>query len=142
VTIYKAVWFSKWLKPYCRAGDRYQRSISWFKINNDDETRNEGLAGQAWFRNATVTVGDLPECPNPWSDSDARCQAYAQHGLLTPAKAGRLKVKSRSLLATPVRNFKGNQWGVLVLDSRVPDTFNAERQASVTSFATVLSKML
>ena len=113
-----------------------------FKINNNDETKNEGLAGQAWFRNATASVGDLPECPNPWSDADARCQAYAKAGLLTAKKAGRLKVRSRSLLATPVRNFKGNQWGVLVLDSRLPNTFGPERQAAVTSFATVLSKML
>jgi hypothetical protein len=142
VTIFKAVWFGTKLKAYCRAGDRYQRDISSFKISNDDEAKNEGLAGQAWFRNATVIVGDLPECPNPWTDANARCQDYAHRGLLTAKKAGQLKVKSRSILATPVRNFKGNQWGVLVLDSRQPDAFGAERQASVTSVATVLSKML
>jgi len=142
VTLFKAVRLGTKLKPYCRAGDRYQRGISSFGINNNDEGRNEGMAGQAWFRNATVIVNDLPTCPNPWSDNDPACQAYADRGLLTPQKAGRLNVKSRSILATPVRNFKGGQWGVLVLDSRLPDTFGPEREALVTSFATALSKML
>ena len=141
-TLFKAVWFGTRLKPYCRAGDRYQRGIQSFRIDNNDEDRNEGLAGQAWFRNATVIVNDLPACPNPWSNDDASCQAYAHRGLLTPQKAERLHVKSRSILATPVRNFKGSRWGVLVLDSRLPDTFGAEREALVTSFATALSKML
>jgi len=80
VTIFKASWFGRKLKPYCRAGDRYQHGISSFRINNDDEAQNEGLAGQAWFRNATVTVGDLPALPNPWSDADPNCQAYARLG--------------------------------------------------------------
>jgi hypothetical protein len=86
VTLFKANRKKTKLGPYCRAGQRYQRRIPSFQINNDDESQNEGLGGQAWFRNATVTVNDLPVCPNKWSDDDAQCKEYARLALLTDSR--------------------------------------------------------
>src|SRR5262249_29846868 len=107
ITLFRANRSKDLLKPYCRSGTQYQRGIQSLKINSDKEDGNEGIAGQAWFRNATVSPPALPECPNPWSDEDPVCQDYANRGLLNNSKAARLHVKSRSLVATPVRDFKG-----------------------------------
>lgn len=141
VTLFKAGWRQKKLKPYARAGERYARSIPSFRIDNGDEAKNEGVIGQGWFRNMTVTM-TLPAAPATWTPEHPACREYARQALLPVAKAGKLRVKSRSLMATPLRNFKGDQWGVLVLDSRLPNAFDAAREEIVKSTAAALGKML
>ena len=142
VTLFKANKKRTKLSPYCRAGARYQRGIPAFKIDDNNPNNNEGLGAKAWFRRATVKVNDLPECPDPWVDSDAKCQDYARRALLPAKKASRLHVKSRSILATPVRDIGHKEWGVLVLDGRDPNTFDAAREATVGMFTTALGKVL
>ena len=135
ITLFKANKRGTELKPYCRSGERYSRGITSFRIDDNDESRNEGIAGQAWFRRATVKA-ELPEPPNPWSDGDPACQDYARRGLLDARKAGSLHVRSCSILATPVRGFQSSQWGVLVLDSRVPESMTSPRETLARAFAT------
>ncbi len=142
VTLFRARLRKRFLVAYCRSGVQYQGGIQWLKINSDNENANEGIAGRAWFTNTTVAVADLPECPDPWNNGDQRCQEYVQRGGIPAKKAARLHVKSRSLLATPVRNTKGAQWGVLVLDSREPDGIDAAKQFLATGFATAISNVL
>ena len=141
VTLFKANFSHTKLSAYCRAGDRYQHRISSFTINHNDERSNEGIIGQAWFRNAT-TAKVLPPCPGEWSDDDPDCREYARQGLLPVKKAAKLNVKSRSVLAMPIRNLKGNKWGVLVLDSRQPDAFDTSRTSLVQSIALALGQMV
>ena len=38
------------LKFFCRSGTQYQRKVQPFQIDNDNEGQNEGIAGQAWFK--------------------------------------------------------------------------------------------
>jgi hypothetical protein len=141
VTLFKANRRKTRLAAYCRSGTQYQRGIQPLHINDDDENLNEGVAGQAWFRNATVST-TLPECPNRWSDADPACLQYAREGRLPLKVAGRLHVKSRSVLATPVRDFGGRKWGVLVLDSRKPDAIDPTRSTLVESVAAALGKSM
>jgi hypothetical protein len=144
VTLFKASRGTDRLKPHCRSGTQYQRKIQSFAINDNDEGANEGIVGQAWFRNATVYATGLPECPEVWRDDDAACVAYAQRSLLPVTKAGRLHVKSRSYVATPVRDLKGSKWGVLVLDSRQAAGVDRDptRDRLVRTYAAALGKML
>lgn len=141
-TLFKANSKRTELVPYCRSGTQYQKGIQSFQVNDNNEYANEGIAGQAWFRNTTVGVHNLSECPNPWTDTDQKCQKYAQEGLLPLSKAKGLHVKSRSILATPVRDFHGNQWGVLVLDSRKPNGVDPQKENLIKAFVATLGKML
>jgi hypothetical protein len=107
---------------------------------------NEGVAGKAWFINASATILNLPlwpESPNGAKDYDIR-REYAERGLLSMQKAVRLNVKSRSITATVVRSPIGKKWGVLVLDSRHPDgvSDNAEKQALVELSAAIMSTIV
>jgi len=56
--------------------------------------------------------------------------------------AGKLKVRARSLLATPVRSFSGAKWGVLVMDSRKPGAMDLAREPLVLLYVSALEKML
>jgi hypothetical protein len=142
VTLFKADRNGTKLKPLCRSGTQFQRSAASFRISNEDEASNEGIAGRAWFIDATLTVNELPTPNEPWDDKHETCIAYAEAGRLPLQKAAKLKVKSRSLLATPVRSLSGAKWGVLVLDSRKPDSMVAERENLVSFVALAVGKMV
>jgi hypothetical protein len=145
VTLFKANRRKTKLLPYCRAGDQYQRGIGPFAIHDNNQEANEGISGQAWFRAVTVTVNDLPVVPDrreEWSVANGACKEYARAGFLSHEKAARLRVKSRNILATPVRDFLGNKWGVLVMDCRNPGILNAQAKQLAESTARVLGQML
>lgn len=142
VTLFKANWWTTKLKPYGRSGTVYQRGIQSLSIHDSDQDANEGVGGQAWFRNSTVAAYELPDCAVPCSNTEATCLEYARRGLLPIDKTRKVRVRSRSLLATPVRDFRGRKWGVLVLDSRKPDSFTADQEGLVRSFAGALGKMV
>jgi hypothetical protein len=145
ITLFKANRRKTRLVPYCRAGEQYQRGIQPFAIHDSDQEANEGMAGQAWFRAVTVTVNDLPAVPEKaedWSGANEACKQYVRAGFLSHAKAARLRVKSRSILATPVRDFRGTKWGTLVLDCRNPGIINERIKDLAESTARVLGKML
>lgn len=146
VTLFKACkqwyWFGpSHLKMIARSGTAYQKTNVRFTIDDLDETRNEGVAGRAWFKDATISVLDLPnwqECRNPSNNRD--CQTYAERGYVPMEKAAELGIKSKSISGTVVRDRKGQRWGVLVLDSRDPQgvSNSAEKQAIVNLVADLL----
>ncbi len=145
VTLFKTNGRGTCLHFYCRSGTQYQRKVQSLRIDSNNQTGNEGIAGQAWFRNATVSKYDLPECPNPWSDSDPACIKYANESLLPMEKARKLNVKSKSIVATSIERLKGQerkQWGVLVLDSRDAKGIDPNKERMVRSFAAALGKLL
>jgi hypothetical protein len=76
VTLFKANRKCTALEAHCRSGTQYQRKIQSFVISEDNENANEGIAGQAWFRNATVTAS-LPDSPPIWRNDDPACEHYA-----------------------------------------------------------------
>jgi hypothetical protein len=125
-TLFKAKKFfslrPNYLQVFARSGTAYQRSKTYLRIDDENENRNEGIAGKAWFINASASVYDLPSWPETWSSGTdfARRKEYAERGLLSVEKAASLNVKSRSITATVVRTATGRKWGVLVLDSRDP----------------------
>jgi hypothetical protein len=146
VTLFRACrsyWFLpvgryKYLRLYARSGTRYQNSATFFCIDGESEGANEGVAGQAWFRDAQVTAPNL----SAWPDGDASetnpvCQSYLEGGYLPFDKTKSLQIKSRSISATVVRNKAGERWGVLVLDSRDPNgiQLNSEKRALISLVA-------
>jgi len=132
---------------FARSGTSFQKSKTYLRIDDEHEDENEGVAGRAWFTNATATVTDLPQWPDklysPTQDTLTRSQ-YAQTGLLSVEKASRLNVKSRSITATVVRTVSGRKWGVLVLDSRNPQGIqnSREKKEIVELSAAIMSHMV
>ena len=114
------------LRVFARSGTAYQQSKTLFRVDDENEEQNEGIAGRAWFINAQCTVCDLPEWPNGSTAGadpgvgEAR-STYARKSYLSADKAGRLNVKSRSIGAHVVRHRTGDRWGVLVFDSKEPN---------------------
>src|SRR5205807_9690287 len=60
VTLFKTNWWGTKLKAYCRSGTAYQRGIRPLSIDESQENANQGVGGQAWFRNTTIVVDGLP----------------------------------------------------------------------------------
>lgn len=126
VTLFKAKRYwtfgrFRYLSVFARSGTQFQKSKTWFAINDECEDENEGVAGRAWFLDAMFTVTDLPN----WRDGvnyneNVQCRRYAEDGHLSLAKSESLEIKSRSISAVVVRNKAGERWGVLVLDSQEP----------------------
>jgi hypothetical protein len=141
-TLFKANRQNTLLEAVCRSGHLYPKGIQPLRISINDEAANEGVAGWAWVTDSTVYRTDLPEVPNPWSDGDPVCQQYAKDGLLPMQKAQKLRVKSRSVVATPVRRPDGAVWGVLVLDSRRPDGIDRTKEPIVSVFVRAISTVL
>jgi hypothetical protein len=142
VTLFRADWRQSTLKTYCRSGTIYQRRRPKLRIHDNDQARNEGVGGQAWFRNTTVAAEALPDCATPCVAGNPDCQTYGVRGFMTIARAAKLRVKSRSLLATPVRDLRGKKWGVLVIDTRKPDAFTALQRTLASAFASAIGKMV
>lgn len=142
VTLFKANRKQTELEAVCRSGTQYPRGIQPLLISDDNEAGNEGIAGQAWFTNSTVVRTDLPDCPVPCLADDHDCAQYASQGLLPISKAAKLHVRSRSLLATPVRDRTGARWGVLVLDSRRPDGIDSAKTLLATSIAGAVANVV
>jgi hypothetical protein len=142
VTLFRANRNRTLLLAVCRSGSQFQRNIQPLAISDDVEVANEGVAGLAWFTDSTVMRAQLPAPPESWDAEDPACQEYASQGLMPIDKAGRLNVRSRSILATPIRDSKGTRWGVLVLDSRAPDGVDPNKQPMATAFAAAISNML
>lgn len=111
------------LRIHCRSGTAYQRSATRWRVDDEDELANEGVAGRIWFTNAAYGVEDLPEWPDPTPpnpSTDGTCQQYARRCHLSVERAAMLNVKSRSVGGSIVRSSRGARWGVVVFDSRDP----------------------
>lgn len=142
VTLFRPHGVSKKLRVFCRSGTQYQRCSSQFAIDDEHEDANQGVAGRAWFKDATV-YAELPEALKPWNSANASCINYAKAGYLEADHAKQLEVKSRSIWATPVRDKAGARWGVLVLDSRRPKGVeNAATQEHALLVAAAIGRMI
>jgi len=135
------------LRMYARSGTSYQSASAGLFVNDEDEDANEGVAGKAWFTNASWTVTELPEWPNNCTGNPEHSEErrnYAKKGFMTPEKAHTIRVKSRSLSAHVVRKPTGVRWGVLMFDSRDPKGFGepAEKKPIMELCAYLLSQLV
>lgn len=120
VTLFKHTrWFFwQWLCIDSRSGKLYDRSKISFRIDDNDETKNQGIAGLIWLKQNFISKSNLPD----WQENDReRSRTYASESLLPLDKARRLKIKCRSICGSVVKDSGGKLWGVLIIDSRLPD---------------------
>lgn len=141
-TLFRANYRQTRLKLYCRAGTWYQAARPQLAIDGNNEQRNQGVGGQAWFRNTMLDVWDLPDCPVPCVATNQTCVDYAARGFMDLERTAKLHVRSRSLLAVVVRDSAGRKWGALCVDRRDPLRFSAEQRALTSAFATAIGKMV
>ena len=126
----------EWLIPVVRSGHLSQETEACFRIC-DEGAECSGVAGQAWARNSVVSVHDLPDISNGEATVTAYRQ-YAKQGFVKRDWAELKKPKARAILAMPIM-VKGEPWGVLVFDSRLPTKIKYEE---VESMFRVVSKHL
>lgn len=112
-----------YLIPVLRSGHISQKSNALF-FASDCGDEAEGIVGQAWARKNVVVVPELPEL-HPVRPTNRKKYAEAtfisremvDHSLTNK------KPLPRSIAAIPVE-VNGSLWGVVVLDSRVPNSIS------------------
>jgi hypothetical protein len=125
----------KQLVIYRRAGI-YAASPTVWRVDDDDESRCEGVVGRIWFLRTKRTV-ELPE----WADDYERKREYAAKGNVSLAQAEQLKIKSRVLSGTVIV-VNGQRWGVLILDSKTPGLIAKNKEHVVERYAAMLGRLL
>lgn len=121
---FKRLWFwfrgkKRWLVPVARSHHTSQATSTCFALLDDGE-KCTGVAGQAWARKRVVAVNDLPDVSGRTSAPYKReIESYASRAFVSKDWVERQKPKGRSILAVPLF-VKGEPWGVLVFDSRLP----------------------
>jgi hypothetical protein len=118
--------WSGWLVPVARSGHTTQKSRAIY-LAPDDADNAEGIAGQAWVGNCTIRVIGLPDLNG---ESGARViREYARQTFVSETwLRRRIKAKKacpRALCGFPVEVNRAI-WGVIVLDSRRPDSIKLE----------------
>ena len=110
--------WSGWLVPIARSGHATQKTSTAF-LAPDKADLAEGVAGQAWVRDESVVVSDLPNIGgnNP---SDKNLDRYAVRTWVSKRWLRRNKQHARFFCGIPVE-VRGKPWGVIVLDSRNPN---------------------
>ena len=125
----------KQLVIYRRAG-RYQESPTVWRVDPDDGTKCEGVAGLIWYLRTRRTV-ELPD----WAEDRDRKAEYAAKGNVSLAQAEALKIKSKVLSGTViVVNYE--RWGVLILDSKSPGVIAKTKEHVVERYAAMLGRLL
>jgi hypothetical protein len=118
------IWeFGKWLVPVERSGATTRKNVSCFRVSDDGE-HVEGIAGQAWIRREgeIVMIDSLPEITSASTTNEI--DNYAKRGFVSPEW---VQNRIRDGKPLPRRlcgirlELKGNPWGVLVVDSSLPD---------------------
>lgn len=136
-----------WMIPVGRSGHAtHGRDIPRFRAHPDHPEQAEGVAGQAFVRNKTVAVSNLPLLNKATALTER--EQYARRGFVTQEwiQKNRLnKENARSLLGIPVE-VKNKPWGALVIDSRSPDEINRNKRMlnspSHKTLTEVLGKLL
>lgn len=118
------IWkFGRWLVPVERSGATTRKNVSCFRVSDDGE-HVEGVAGQAWARReGEIFMTDaLPEITSA-STPDER-KNYAKKGFVSVEWVEKRlqdeKPFPRRLCGIRLE-LKGSPWGVLVVDSILPD---------------------
>jgi GAF domain-containing protein len=109
----------------------------------DDADFAEGVAGQTWASNSRVEVRDLPclDVTSPAHD----ITEYAKQAWVSEDWVRRSLVEKtlpQSLFGIPIE-VRGRLWGVLVLDSRLPQGVKLNRAGKlISTLAVVLGRLL
>lgn len=137
--------WSGWLVPVVRSGHTTQKVRSCF-LAPDRAANSEGVAGLVWRKKMTVTVQDLDAITSQSPSSDV--STYISRSLCPEAWV-ELRLRNgdavpRALRGIPVE-VDNNLWGVIVLDSKHPQPFDADPSGSgdlTRMFSFTLSKLL
>lgn len=119
--------WSGWLVPFARSYHTTQRSRTIFRAPNYADNVN-GIAGQAWATMGFSSIEGLPDV----SDNPKRTDVdfYAAFAGISPEWVMKKKPSARSLCGIPIKN--GDEvWGVLLFDSRKPETIDRARTVAV-----------
>ena len=127
VTIFKYVkwrltflrWpWSGWIVPVARSGVTRKSKISCFRASLDDPTTSEGIGGQSFSGNRTLSIDGLPDLTAANVNNDD-IRRYAERTFLPVTRVTQRTLTARSLVAFPLE-VKGKLWGCIVLDSHHP----------------------
>src|ERR1043166_2139667 len=122
--------WSGWMVQISRSGDTESISRTAFLLPSDLD-KSEGIIGLAWQTRDVKTLHALPTIDE--NSTDDEIAAYATQTLM-PAYVVKRRVKARkpcprALCAIPIE-VDNKPWGMLVLDSRRPNTINYEENTS------------
>jgi hypothetical protein len=123
--------YGRWLVPVERSGATTRLNVSSFHVPDDGE-HVEGVAGQAWARSeGEVFMTDaLPEVST--ASSDDELENYAKKAFVS-VEWVKNRLKDGKPLARRLcgvrLELKGNPWGVLVVDSRLPEKIDRVEEA-------------
>jgi len=132
-----------WLVPVARSGHTTRDAKTLFRAPSHDPDKAEGFAGMVWQRSDTPVIPDLPSLGT--SATPDTYTGYAKRFNLTVERVRAKSWRSRSFSGFPIL-VNGDQWGVVVLDSRSPDGLTNENYGRHRSeqelLVTFLSKLL
>lgn len=121
-----------WLVPIARSGHTTQRVKSVFRVP-DEADKAEGIAGMTWTMQNTVVIDELPDL-NCRATSSQDFAQYADRTKISHETAKSKRPHSRSFMGLPV-SVAGQNWGVIVIDSRSPQFTVGKRV--LTTYAAV-----
>jgi hypothetical protein len=117
--------WSGWMVAVSRSGHTTQQCWTVFFASAEEVDRCEGIVGQVWLSNTVQVQADLPAI-----DSSSTPEQIAEYARLTVMPIWQIQHRikrnrpcPRALCGIPVE-VNNKIWGVLVLDSRKPDTIN------------------
>jgi hypothetical protein len=100
----------------------FQDSITKFKIHEDKQVSDNGIAGKAWYlRNEIIKEEKLPR------PEGARASEYAKKSNINLNQFDNFNVKACSILGLAIQDVEGRREGVLVFDtkhSKFPDSID------------------
>ncbi len=129
-----------WLVPVARPGHTSQRSKTVFRVP-DDDSKAEGIAGQAWVANRGLAFAlNLPKVT---ADSpDHVTEQYARRTSVSPERVRKAKRHSRSIVGFKIEKPAGEPWGVLVLDSLQPTIDSKKAGSAYRNHSKVLGRIV
>lgn len=108
----------KYLVLYARSGDLFPKTKLKWDITASEEGNYDGIAGNAWVTGVFV---DKPALPPFDGGTEADRQQYMRLAFLTPEKAYKLNVRSRSYQALVIKNRVGEKVALLMMECVEPN---------------------
>ena len=133
--------WSGWLVPVARSGHGTLRTGVHF-LCPDDTDHAQGVAGRAWARTQAVVVQRLPELTDGNESRQDVVETYAEKTFVSGAWVVRNAPRARSLMGFRVEDARSNPWGVLVVDTRLPELNTQLAHERFNSYAPVLARLL
>jgi hypothetical protein len=108
----------RYLILYARSGDLFPKTKLKWDITASEEGKYDGIAGNAWVTGIFVHIPDLP----PFEEgTEADRQRYMRLAFLTPEKAYKLNIRSRSYQALVIKNRMGEKVALLMMECVEPN---------------------